>query len=65
MWVDWGVSEDCILLVGYTYEHDSVRILGVENCHGATSGTDYFRALNVTPELRDHLRDMILERFEC
>ena len=65
LWVSNGVSEDCIVLVGYKHEHDTVKLLAVETCHGSISGTDYFHQLNVSPALREHLRDMILERFEC
>ena len=64
MWVAGGVSEDCTLAVGWRYEDDLPRVLKVEDCRGALSGTNYIDHLDVSPQLMDHIRDMILEIYE-
>ena len=66
LWVDWGVQEDCTIEVIWRYDHDDPlpTILGVDECRGSMSGTNYIDKLIVTPQLLDHLRDMICERFE-
>lgn len=65
LWIDWGVSEDCVITVGWRNTVTFPEILGVEDCRGSITGTNYIDKLVLTPTLRDHLRDMICEMLEC
>jgi hypothetical protein len=64
IWINWGVSEDCWLVVGGRNTIELPEILGIEECYGVQTGTDYLDQLILSPALRDHLRDCICERLE-
>ena len=64
MWVDFGVSEDVIMSVAWRHERDTIKVIEVSNCYGSYSGTNYTDILHPCPDLMNHLRDMIIERYE-
>ena len=71
LWIDFGISEDCQLCVGWKYEphfystgESKPKVLQIENCFGVSTGTDYISRIRMTGDLLDHLSDMILELQE-
>jgi len=68
-WVDYGVSEDCVFLVGWRFSNEDFdepvpKLINVEDCYGVLSGTRYLDKLIMSPDLMAHLQDMISEKYE-
>ena len=63
-WLDSFVSENLIMAVAWRDDGESIKVIEVADCYGSHSGTNYMQLLRVCPELINHLRDMVIERYE-